>query len=59
LDPLAGLLLAVRRIEGLALGCVVLVTDAYANQAVITALARALVASVPRIGPWLHPGGAV
>lgn len=81
-DPLAALLLALRRIEGLSLGCVVLVSDAVANgyanyvldaapgitlgrigQAVITALAVALVAAAPRVAPWLHrperAGGAV
>lgn len=31
LDPLAALLLALRRVEGLVLGCVVLATDAMAN----------------------------
>ncbi|MGC4750007.1 hypothetical protein ACLQ28_30740 [Micromonospora sp. DT201] len=70
-DPLAALLLAARRVEGLALGCVVLATDAAANwyanyvldvadgvtpgrigQAVITALAVALVALTPWLAPW-------
>ncbi|MGC5311017.1 hypothetical protein [Micromonospora zamorensis] len=70
-DPLAALLLVARRVEGLALGCVVLVTDAAANwyanyvldpaggvtpgrvgQAVITALALALVALIPWLAPW-------
>ncbi|GGO19368.1 hypothetical protein [Micromonospora parathelypteridis] len=70
-DPLAALLLAARRVEGLALGCVVLTTDAAANwyanymldaavgvtpgrigQAVITALAVALVALTPWLAPW-------
>ncbi|WP_241825459.1 hypothetical protein [Micromonospora sp. CB01531] len=31
LDPLAALLLVLRRVEGLVLGCVVLATDAVAN----------------------------
>ncbi|GAB3937629.1 hypothetical protein GCM10027614_16170 [Micromonospora vulcania] len=70
-DPLAALLLAARRVQGLTLGCVVLATDAAANgyanyvldpavgvtpgrvgQAVITALAVALVS----LTPWLAPG---
>ena len=70
-DPLAALLLAARRVEGLPLGCVVLTTDAAANwyanyvldlavgvtpgrigQAVITALAVALVALTPWLVPW-------
>ncbi|MFJ2086327.1 hypothetical protein ACI2KV_29865 [Micromonospora chokoriensis] len=70
-DPLAALLLAARRVEGLALGCMVLVTDAAANwyanyvldpalgvtpgrigQAVISALAVALVALTPWLTPW-------
>ncbi|MEV6373722.1 hypothetical protein [Micromonospora musae] len=73
LDPLAALLLALRRIEGLLLGCAVLASDAAANgyanyvletapgvtpgrigQAVITALAVALIAVAPRVTPWLH-----
>ena len=75
-DPLAALLLALRRIEGLLLGCVVLASDAVANgyanyvldtapgvtlgrigQAIITALAVALIASAPRAAPWLHRPG--
>ncbi|MGW3607605.1 hypothetical protein [Micromonospora sp. NPDC005161] len=75
-DCLAALLLAARRVWGLALGCVVLVTDATANwyanyvldpaagvtpgrigQAVITALAIALVALTPWLAPWfVRPG---
>ncbi|MEV1160332.1 hypothetical protein AB0J27_33520 [Micromonospora chokoriensis] len=70
-DPLAAQLLAARRVEGLALGCAVLVTDAAANwyanyvldpalgvtpgrigQAVISALAVALVALTPWLRPW-------
>ncbi|WP_199716801.1 hypothetical protein [Micromonospora musae] len=73
LNPLAALLLALRRIEGLLLGCAVLASDAAANgyanyvletapgvtpgrigQAVITALAVALIAVAPRVTPWLH-----
>lgn len=73
LDPLAALLLALRRVEGLLLGCAVLASDAAANgyanyvldpvpgitlgrigQAVITALAVALIAAAPRAAPWLH-----
>ena len=73
-DPLAAALLWLRRREGLALGCAVLVTDAAANgyanyvldsspgatagrigQAVITVLAIALLATSPRVWPWLHP----
>ncbi|MET8529595.1 hypothetical protein [Micromonospora sp. NPDC005172] len=73
-DPLAALLLAARRPAGLALGCVVLVTDAAANgyanyvldptggvtpgrirQAVITALAVALVAFTPWLARWFSP----
>ena len=77
-DPLAALLLALRRIEGLLLGCAVLGSDAAANgyanyvldtapgitpgrigQAVITALAIALIAAAPRVAPCLHrPGRA-
>ncbi|MEU5727361.1 hypothetical protein ABZ783_36930 [Micromonospora sp. NPDC047738] len=75
-DPLAALLLALRRIEGLLLGCVVLASDAAANgyanyvldtapgitpgrigQAVVTALAVALIAAAPRAAPWLHRPG--
>ncbi|MEV6932188.1 hypothetical protein AB0M46_47935 [Dactylosporangium sp. NPDC051485] len=75
-DPLAALLLALRRIEGLLLGCAVLASDAAANgyanyvldtvpgitpgrigQAVITALAVALIAAAPRVAPWLHQPG--
>lgn len=78
LDPLAALLLALRRFEGLLLGCLVLASDAMANgyanyvldtapgitpgrigQAIITALAVALIASAPGTAPWLHrPGHA-
>jgi hypothetical protein len=73
-DPLAALLLALRRVEGLLLGCAVLDSDAAANgyanyvldtapgitagrigQAVITALAVALIAAAPKVTPWLHP----
>lgn len=77
-DPLTALLLALRRIEGLLLGCAVLASDAAANgyanyvldttpgvtlgrigQAVIAALAVALIATAPRIAPWLRrPGRA-
>ncbi|RIV41407.1 hypothetical protein [Micromonospora radicis] len=77
LDPLAALLLALRRLEGLFLGCAILVTDAAANgyanyvldgtagvtpgrvgQAVITALAVALLLATPAVAPWLRrPGG--
>ncbi|WP_436663052.1 hypothetical protein [Micromonospora sp. URMC 103] len=72
-DPLAALLLALRRIEGLLLGCAVFGSDAAANgyanyvldttpgitpgrigQAVITALAVALIAAAPTVAPWLH-----
>jgi hypothetical protein len=72
-DPLAALLLALRRIEGLLLGCAVFGSDAAANgyanyvldtapgitpgrigQAVLTALAVALIATAPRVAPWLH-----
>ncbi|MEU8264730.1 hypothetical protein AB0C02_29440 [Micromonospora sp. NPDC048999] len=75
-DPLAALLLALRRIEGLLLGCAVLASDAAANgyanymldtapgitpgrigQAVVTALAVALIAAAPRAAPWLHRPG--
>lgn len=75
-DPLAALLLALRRLEGLLLGCVVLASDAVANgyanyvldtavgitpgrigQAIITVLAVALSAAVPRVAPWLHRPG--
>ncbi|MFC5925079.1 hypothetical protein [Micromonospora vulcania] len=74
-DPLAALLLAARRVQGLTLGCVVLATDAAANgyanyvldpavgvtpgrvgQAVITALAVALVSLTPWLAPWLYRG---
>ncbi|MEU7918036.1 hypothetical protein [Micromonospora zamorensis] len=76
-DPLAALLLVARRVEGLALGCVVLVTDAAANwyanyvldptvgvtpgrigQAVITALALALVALTPWLAQWFSRSAA-
>lgn len=75
-DPLAALLLALRRLEGLLLGCVVLASDAVANgyanyvldtapgitpgrigQAVVTALAVALIGAAPRVAPWLHRPG--
>ncbi|MCW3816398.1 hypothetical protein ONA91_18290 [Micromonospora sp. DR5-3] len=73
LDPLASLLLVLRRVEGLLLGCVVLATDAVANwyanylldptegitagrfgQALIAVLALTLIATAPRVAPWLR-----
>ncbi|MFJ8582251.1 hypothetical protein [Micromonospora sp. NPDC093277] len=50
LDPLAALLLALRRVEGLVLGCVVLTTDALANGYANYALDRAGGVTAGRIG---------
>ncbi len=69
-DPLAALLLAARRLEGLALGCAVLATDAaanwYANYVLdpasgITpgrighAVITALAVALVALFPWLKP----
>ncbi|MFD2762901.1 hypothetical protein [Micromonospora eburnea] len=50
LDPLAALLLALRRVEGLVLGCVVLTTDALANGYANHVLDRAEGITAGRIG---------